>query len=55
MQLTKEYIDQVRKVASEYDSEKDPQRRKAIGEKLDEVTSPLSDGQLLQMSKILSH
>ena len=55
MQLTQEFIDEVRKVAKEYDAEKeDMQRRKELGKKLDDMTSQLSDGQLRQMSSIIS-
>ncbi len=53
MNLTREYCDEIVKVAKKYDKATG-EERKALGRKLDELANPLSEGQLRQVAKIVA-
>lgn len=54
MNLNKEYIQQMHKVAKAYDAEKDGTKRAALGAQLDALAEPLSDKQIDQAVKMLN-
>ena len=53
MNLTQDFIGQLRMTAKAYDAEKDQSKRAALGAELDRLADQLSEGQLRQVVKIL--
>ena len=53
MNLTREFVEGMRSVARQYDAEKDMEKRKVIGLRLDAMADQLSDGQLSQVAKMI--
>ena len=53
MNLTEEYLQSVETAAKAYDAEHDPARRAELGRQFDDLTAPLSDGQIKQVVKRL--
>lgn len=54
MDLTKDYINTLGAAAKAYDAETDMEKRAQLGERLDEIASSLSAGQLKQVAKIIN-
>ena len=53
MNLTNEFIEEVRKTARAYDGATDPDERRSQGAKLDALADQLSDGQVKQVCKMI--
>ena len=53
MNLTEEYLQSVENAAKAYDAEHEPTRRAELGRQFDELTAPLSEGQIKQVVKHL--
>ena len=49
MDITEDYLKRVEAAAKEYDAEKDIEKRHELGRQFDDLTSPLSDGQIKQV------
>ena len=54
MNLTRDYIDKVIVAAKTYDAETDIAKRSQLGQTLDQLANPLSDGQIRQLIKIMT-
>lgn len=54
MNLTPEFINEVRATAKAYDGEADATKRAELGSRLDSLAERLSDGQVKQVIKIIS-
>ena len=49
MNITEEYLQRVENAAKAYDAEHEPTRRAELGRQFDDLTAPLSDGQIKQV------
>ena len=54
MDLTRDYIGKVIVAAKAYDAETDILKRHQLGQTLDQLTNPLSEGQVRQLLKIMA-
>lgn len=54
MNITKEFVDEVRKTARAYDGATTPADRMTQGARLDALADQLSDGHLKQICKIIN-
>lgn len=54
MNITKEFVEEVRKTARAYDGATAPADRITQGARLDALADQLSDGQLKQVAKIIN-
>ena len=55
MNLTRDYIDKIIVAAKAYDAETDMAKRSQLGQTLDQLANPLSDGQIRQLLKIMAN
>ena len=53
MNLTNEFVEEVRKTARAYDGATTPDERRAQGARLDALADQLSEGQLKQVAKMI--
>lgn len=53
MNLTNEFINDIRAAAKAYDGATDPEERRAQGARLDALADQLSEGQLKQVAKMI--
>lgn len=53
MNLTNEFVEEVRKTARAYDGATNPDERRAQGARLDALADQLSEGQLKQVAKMI--
>lgn len=53
MNITKEFVEEVRKSARAYDGATTPSERVALGARLDALAGQLSDGQIKQIRKMI--
>ena len=54
MDITRDYIDKVIVAAKAYDVETDILKRHQLGQTLDQLANPLSEGQVRQLLKIMA-